>query len=143
MMSLTWPAPLRAFQEEGISALAARPALLLADDMGLGKTIQCIAALRILFEQERVRRVLVVVPAGLLTQWRRELYRWAPEVGVMRVDGPAADRRWKWRADKQLYLASYDTVRSDARTVLDATWDVVVLDEAQRIKNRRTAVSQV
>jgi SNF2 family DNA or RNA helicase len=110
--------------------------------MGLGKTVQCLAALRILFDEGRIRQVLVVVPSGLVTQWRRELERWAPSISVIRIEGPPHERRWKWKADRQVYLASYETIRNDA-TALDRTWDLVVLDEAQRIKNRSSLVAQV
>ncbi|MHB2016638.1 MAG: DEAD/DEAH box helicase, partial [Candidatus Xenobia bacterium] len=142
MTDLLWPSTLRPFQLDGISVLMGADALLLADDMGLGKTVQCIAALRILLQRKTIGRVLIVTPASLLSQWRQELLHWAPEIKAVKVDGPIADRAWKWRIDKQVVLASYETVRSDSAAQQE-TWDVVVLDEAQRIKNRQTAVSRL
>ena len=129
------------FQQEGVSALINNDRLLLADDMGLGKTIQVIAALRILFARGAIQSVLIVAPATLLIQWRQELAKWAPELGAIIIRGGASDRAWQWEAQVQLTLISYDTLRSDFEGGSHAparrkTWDVVVADEAQRIKNR-------
>jgi len=137
--------PLLPFQEEGARMFMASPALLLADDMGLGKTVQAITALRRLAARGDLAEALVVAPAGLLEQWRRELRRFAPELTVGVVAG--TDRAWMWPRRAQVKLVSYDTLRSDAGG--EATyprqrvWDAVVLDEAQRIKNAGTATAEV
>ena len=129
------------FQREGVRALLDNNRLLLADDMGLGKTIQAIAALRILRARREIRSCLVAAPASLLDQWRREIARWAPELGAIIIRGSTSDRSWQWAADREVILVSYDTLRSDfggnaQAPVRRKTWDVVVADEAQRIKNR-------
>ena len=80
------------FQEDGVRALVSRPAVLLADDLGLGKTVQAIAALRILLLQRRIEATLIVVPASLVVQWRREIRRWAPELRISTIHGPASER---------------------------------------------------
>ena len=121
--------------------------LLLADDMGLGKTVQAIAALRILIYMDRIGAVLVVVPAGLVIQWRRAFREWAPEVKVSTISGSGTERGWKWRASAQVYIVGYETLRSDFTENPQSpprrrVWDVVVLDEAQKIKNRDTEVSR-
>ena len=129
------------FQRDGVHALIKMDRLLLSDDMGLGKTVQVAAALRILGVRGAIGSCLVVAPAGLLDQWRRELGRWAPELSAIIVRGGAGDRSWQWKARKDITLVSYDVLRQDAgylpslRTAGSA-WDVVVLDEAQRVKNR-------
>ena len=138
---LTWPAELMPFQKEGIATLLHSDRLLLADDMGLGKTVQAVAAMRILRSRNEIESCLIVAPAGLLSQWRRELDRWAPELSAIIVEGSPSDRSWKWPAKKDVTLVSYDTLRSDfggneLAPVRRKTWDVVVADEAQRIKNR-------
>ena len=94
---IEWPESLFPYQLDGVRALLQRDALLLADDMGLGKTIQAIAALRILVLQRRAERALVVAPAGLLAQWREAISRWAPELRLSTVRGPAVERVWQWR----------------------------------------------
>lgn len=137
---LSWPGALRPFQIDGVAALVDRPALLLADDMGLGKTVQAAAALRVLWLTGRLRRGLVVAPVSLLMQWRRELAAWAPELEVILVRGPAGERRRLWRVEAAVHLAGYETIRGD-RPPLEATWDVLILDEASRIKNPYAAIS--
>ena len=140
-MPMEWPDDLMPFQRDGVRALIGMDRLLLSDDMGLGKTVQAVAALRILKARGEIRSCLVVAPAGVLDQWRREIARWAPELSAIIIRGTADDRAWQWRAKTDVALVSYDVLRSDAAifTKLRApigTWDVVVLDEAQRIKNR-------
>jgi SNF2 family DNA or RNA helicase len=136
------------YQVDAVLTLLARDAILLADDTGLGKTIEAIAALRLLALQRRMQAALVVVPAGVLRQWRRELNAWAPELRVSTIQGPAAERAWQWQAPAHVYLVSYDTLREDGADNVDRpprqrTWDVVALDEAQRIKNRDTDISRI
>ncbi len=138
---LDWPGKLMSFQLEGVQALLANRGLLLADDMGLGKTLQVIAAIRILRAKSALGACLVVAPASLLEQWRREIAKWAPEIRAIVVRGSAADRAWQWAADAELTLVSYDTLRADfdrnrSSPAWRRTWGVVVADEAQRIKNR-------
>ncbi len=142
-----WPGTFFEYQVAGIQELLTRDALLLADDMGLGKTIQAIAALRILVMQRRVHASLVVVPASLVSQWRKELRKWAPELQVSTIRGPASERSWQWAAPAEVYLTSYETLRSDSTDNPDSVprrrvWDLLVLDEAQKIKNRDAEVSR-
>jgi SNF2 family DNA or RNA helicase len=143
---LEWPGPLLPYQLTAIRELLARELLLLADDMGLGKTVEALAALRVLALRRQLEAALVVAPAGLLTQWRAELHRWAPELRLSTVHGSAADRRWQWRTPAHVYLTSYETLRADytdnPHSPVARLWDLVVLDEAQRIKNAATDLSR-
>ena len=143
---LTWPSPLLPYQREGVAALLSRREVLLADDMGLGKSIQTIAALRILFHQQKIANALLVCPASLLVQWQREFAKWAPDIRVVIVSGSASDRGALWRIAAHVRIVGYETLRSDVLDLSDspllrARWDVVVLDEASRIKNRDTAIA--
>ena len=137
---LNWPGQLMPFQRDGVRALLDNRRLLLADDMGLGKTIQAIAAFRILRARREIKTCLLAAPASLLDQWRREIEKWAPELTAIIIRGSASDRSWQWAADRDVTLVSYDTLRSDfggtQSPALRKNWDVVVADEAQRIKNR-------
>ena len=137
---LRWANDLMPFQLDGVRAFLASERLLLADDMGLGKTLQVIAALRVMFRGGVIGSVLVVTPASILDQWRRELHKWAPELRAIIIRGPASDRSWQWRAEVHVTLVSYETLRSDSTDNPQSpprrkTWDVLVADEAQRIKN--------
>jgi SNF2 family DNA or RNA helicase len=145
---MTWPFPLLPYQVEGILALVQHASLLLADDMGLGKTVQAIGALRVLAYQRRVQAALAVVPAGLLAQWRTEIKRWAPELRLsVLYGGDPRERAWQWRVPAHLYLTSYETLRMDftenPHAPIARRWDLVILDEAQRIKNADTDISRV
>lgn len=144
---MTAAAGLLPFQQEGVQTLITHPALLLADDMGLGKTIQAAAALDYLVDREPARRALNVAPAPLLAQWRSELRRWAPRVRVITVRGVPSDRALQWRANANVFLVGYETLLQDftpnPHAPVAREWDIVVLDEAQRIKNRTTGVAGV
>jgi len=138
---MEWPAELMPFQIEGVRALLEMDRLLLADDMGLGKTVQTLAAMRILRSRGEVKSCMVVAPGSVLNQWRQEITKWAPELSAIIIRGPAAERSWQWKAKKDVTLVSYDVLRQDADRIVKLStsggaWDVVVADEAQRIKNR-------
>jgi SNF2 family DNA or RNA helicase len=146
--AIEWPRPFFPFQLDGIRALVEREALLLADDMGLGKTVQAVAALRVLVHLRRVEGALVVVPAGLVPQWQRALREWAPELRVSTVRGAPHERAWQWQAPAHVYLTGYETLRADVSgsrlsPPRRRTWDLVALDEAQRIKNRDSELARV
>jgi SNF2 family DNA or RNA helicase len=142
---LHWPHPLFAYQRAGIAALAGNQGLLLADEMGLGKTIQAIAALRCLRALGETLPALVVAPAGLLMQWRAELHLWAPDLVLSTVAGSAADRSLAWRRAADVYVVGFDTLRHDAHRpdFAGRAWGSVVLDEAQRIRNRETDAARI
>ena len=132
------------FQFDGMAFLLPRHGAVLADEMGLGKSMQAISSLRLLVRSAQARRVLVVCPKGLVSNWARELADWAPELVVAVIDGEPARRRWQWTLpDVPVKLANYEVVVRDRDLVteLGLEFDLVVLDEAQRIKNRSSQTS--
>ncbi len=146
LFGLAWPSPLMPYQVTGVQRLLDEPGVLLADDMGLGKTVQAIAAIRVLIARSRARAFLIVTPASLTIQWRRELRKWAPELSAIVVKGVTSERHWQWRTEVNVVIVSYETLRADLGSPASPPrireWDCVVLDEAQRIKNREIDVSQ-
>jgi len=143
---LDWPSRLFPYQEVGIAKLTTEASVLLADEMGLGKTIQALASLRILFSRKQVRSALIVCPAGLIVQWRQQIRLWAPELMLSTAIGTAEQRAAAWRRDAALFVTGYESLRSDLFLPGPAGparrhWDVVVIDEAQRIKNPHADVS--
>jgi len=145
LADLVWPAPLFGYQVQGIERLCESTSLLLADEMGLGKTIQVIGAYRVLRVRGTASSLLLVAPASLILQWRRQFRHWAPELRLSTVLGQANDRIRAWKAEADVYLVSYESLRSDIWH--KAAWspgvrqfDVLVADEAQRLKNRTSDV---
>ncbi|MCA9156631.1 MAG: DEAD/DEAH box helicase family protein, partial [Planctomycetales bacterium] len=119
---------------------------MLADEMGLGKTMQAITTIRLLLHAREVRRVLLVCPKPLVTNWQREFRLWAPEIPVTIVEGDAARRAWQWSLpDAPVRIANYELLMRDRDLIDrdDAHFDLVVLDEAQRIKNKNSGTSQI
>lgn len=134
--------PLFPYQREGMLHLAFTERALLADEMGLGKTIQAIAASALLHRLGQARRVLVVTPASLKAEWEEQIQRFTP-LPCQAVNGPRAQRLAAYDRAPFFSLVTYEQVRSDL-TELNARLrpDVVILDEAQRIKTWRSATAQ-
>lgn len=133
---LKLPLPLRRYQWNGVRFLIERESALLADGMGLGKTVQVAVALSLLFRKKDVNRALVVTPASLRLNWERELSKWSQNLSVQKVQGDSKDRVAFYRLPFNVLIASYDQIRMDSLTInKEINFDVVVLDEAQRIKN--------
>ncbi len=135
--SLELPFGLRQYQLGGVVFLAQRDSALLADDMGLGKTVQCIIAISVLEKLALLRRVLLVVPKSLRRNWKREFDVWVPDLRARLVEGSRNARGAQYLLPIPLLIATYDQIRSDADLFgRREVFNLIVLDEAQRIKNR-------
>lgn len=134
------------YQLEGIAFLMPRHSALLADEMGLGKTMQAVLSIRLLFQAGLVQRVLLVCPKPLVFNWSRELKMWANDLPFEVVGGDTQARRATWLVSNcPLKLVNYEVLTRDADMLQEeaAHFDLVVLDEAQRIKNRESKTAQV
>lgn len=134
------------YQIKGIAFLMPRHAALLADEMGLGKTAQVIIALRLLFQSGLIRRALVVCPKPLVVNWTRELKLWAADLPYEVIGGEVSARKAQWFASRcPVKLVNYELLTRDEELVGDPAvqFDIVVLDEAQRIKNRDAKTARV
>ena len=134
------PYPLRAYQRDGVCFLRLSDSALLADEMGLGKTVQTAVALKT--GRKIYRKVLLIVPTSLCLNWERELQIWAQGLAMRRVIGNFEDRAYTYRLPVQILIASYEQVRMDSRRFRgDIRFDLVIVDEAQRIKNLNSETS--
>jgi len=115
---------------------------IIADDMGLGKTLQVIAILQKLKDEEALnkkQKALVIVPTGLLTNWQTEMERFAPALTSFIYHGTQRDISL-FHAD--VMLTTYGVVRSDHEILKKKHWQLLVIDEAQNIKNDAAAQSK-
>ena len=136
------------YQLAGISFLFGAHRAILADEMGLGKTMQAITTIRLLLRQGELRNILLICPKPLVTNWQREFTSWAPEINVQVIEGNPERRKWLWQKDNiPVRIANYELLNRDLeyydlpRSRGGPHFDLVVLDESQRIKNRNSATS--
>jgi superfamily II DNA or RNA helicase len=142
-----WPpeetlAPLYPYQREGMLHLAFQERALLADEMGLGKTIQAIAACALLHRLEKVSKVLVVTPASLKAEWEEQIQRFT-KLPLQLIFGPRRKRLALYASAPFFTVVNYEQMVRDSLDVnLRLKPDVIILDEAQRIKNWDTKTAQ-
>ena len=129
------------FQREGALFAARAGRCLIADDMGLGKTIQALAAAEILAKTVGIERVLIVSPTSLKHQWESEIERFTSRRSMV-VEGLQPQRKKIYQAESFFKLTNYDVVHRDHELINDWQPDLIVLDEAQRIKNWQTRTAQ-
>ena len=139
------------FQRLGIKFLVDHERALLADEMGLGKSIQAIVAIRFLIRMGRITNGLILCPKSVLTDWEKKLWAWAPELIIVKVRGPKEQRQICWNSGANIYLTTYETLRqdlsnsignSDSEDVVKKDFDIIVLDEIQKIKNPSTDITK-
>ncbi len=142
-----WPTqetrvPLYPYQREGMLHLAFKERALLADEMGLGKTIQAIAACALLHRLGKASRVLVVTPASVKTEWEEQIQRFT-KWSYQLVFGPRQKRLYLYASPAFFTIVNYEQMLKDSLDVnLRLKPDVIILDEAQRIKNWNTKTAQ-
>lgn len=112
---------------------------LLADEMGLGKTVQTIAFLLDFRVQYPESKVLILAPASVLYNWQHEIKRFAPSLKTAVIDGTIDERhQLRGEEDANIWISSYHSYRNDQETYQRQFFDVLILDEAQAIKNDRS-----
>ncbi len=126
------------YQQKGVSWLSflyrAGFSGLLADEMGLGKTVQVLA-----FLTQIQGRILIVMPVSLLSLWKEQFHRFCPSLPVYMHQGPT---RSESLAEFPIILTSYATLRADINLFSQLSFDTIILDEAQMIKNGSTQIAQ-
>ncbi len=129
------------YQERGAIFAACRGRVVLADDMGLGKTVQALAAAEMLRRRRGIQRVLVVAPASVKYQWKTEIEEFSG-LSAQVIEGLLPRRRQLYAAPKFFNLTSYELVLKDVRYMHELAPDLIILDEAQRIRNWTTATAR-
>lgn len=130
------------YQLDGIAFAAGAGRAILADDMGLGKTIQGIGLAEFLANEVDIRRVLVVCPASLKSQWRSEVGRFSNRTCQL-IMGNGEERAALYQSDAFFTVCNYEQVMRDLTAIEAVNWDLIILDEGQRIKNWESKTSQV
>jgi superfamily II DNA or RNA helicase len=141
-------AKLRDYQQSGVDWLQFLRRYefngILADDMGLGKTVQVLAHLQIEKEKKRMDRpCLIIAPTSLMSNWRREVEQFTPNLSVLVLQGPNRRAKFKLIAEHDLIITTYPLLVRDQKTLLAVDYHYLVLDEAQVIKNHKAKASQL
>lgn len=129
------------YQLDGIAFAVGAGRAILADDMGLGKTIQGIGAAELLSAEAGISKVLVICPASLKSQWRLEIKRFSDRTCQL-VLGSAEERAAQYDNSCFFTICNYEQVLRDINSIETVKWDLIILDEGQRIKNWQTKTSQ-
>lgn len=140
-------ASLRDYQQQGLSWLQnlrqAHMGGILADDMGLGKTLQTLA--HILCEKNAQRLpqpALIIVPTSLIANWQDEAARFTPQLKVLTLHGPKRHPLFAEIHQADIVLSTYGLLSRDSQQLLQHKWQLLILDEAQTIKNPRSKAAQ-
>jgi ERCC4-related helicase len=135
-------AELLSYQLDGIAFAVGAGRAILADDMGLGKTIQGIGVAELLSQHASVSKVLVICPASLKSQWRIEIKRFNGR-SCQLVLGSAAQRSEQYDNGSFFTVCNYEQVLRDFLAIERVRWDLIILDEGQRIKNWEAKTSRI
>ncbi len=130
------------YQLDGVAFAAGAGRAILADDMGLGKTIQGIGVAELLSCHISICKVLVICPASLKSQWRIEIKRFSNR-SCQLVLGSAKERPAQYDSDNFFTICNYEQVLRDFLSIERVRWDLIILDEGQRIKNWEAKTSRV
>jgi len=131
-------ADLYPYQKEGVRFALFRKNAIIADEMGLGKTIQAIVTAVLKKEVFGFRKTLVICPASLKEQWKKEIEKFTGEKALV-VQGFPQEREKQYKDDSYFfYIINYETVLRDAPAINRAGMDFLIFDEVQRAKNFET-----
>lgn len=129
------------YQKEGIRFAFSKGKSIIADEMGLGKTVQAIGCAELMRKAGLISSVLVLCPASLKYQWKKEIEKFTDSVAVI-VEGPQDKRRELYRSQSFYRIVSYNTMSNDIRTFGNAYAECLIMDEVQRLKNWNTQISR-
>jgi SNF2 family DNA or RNA helicase len=129
------------YQKEGVNFALFRKAAIIADEMGLGKTVQAIATAVSKKQIFGFNKTLIVCPATLKAQWKREIEKFTDEKALIVAGMPNERERQYYHPEYFFFIVNYETVLRDSLALNRAEFDFMILDEAQKIKNYETKTS--
>jgi superfamily II DNA or RNA helicase len=135
-------AELLPYQLDGIAFAVGVGRAVIADDMGLGKTIQGIGVAELLSQDVDISKTLIICPASLKSQWRLEIKRFTDRTCQI-VLGNAQERSAQYDSPCFFTVCNYEQVLRDILSIERVKWDLIILDEGQRIKNWEAKTSQM
>jgi SNF2 family DNA or RNA helicase len=136
---------LREYQNTGVDWLLQNNDGILADDMGLGKTLQSIKAMDVLIRLGEVNKVLIVCPSSLISTWKYEISKWAPHIAITQVLGDKNSINTNWLkaySNSHILITNYEQLRGDIEVLDSISFDLVIADEAHRIRKLSSKLSK-
>ena len=129
------------YQRQGALFALTAGRCLLGDDMGLGKTVQAIAAAELMARLYKIEKVLIISPTSLKHQWKSEIDRFTSRSAAV-IEGLTPQRKYLYASDSFFKLTNYELVHRDLELIRAWEPDLIILDEAQRIKNWKTRTAR-
>ena len=129
------------YQKEGVKFAFRCGRSIIADEMGLGKTVQAIATAEMLRDASLAENVLVVCPTSLKYQWQREIERFVPRASTIVVEGTPDKRKQQYESTETYKIVSYNCIAKDIKLLEKNHFDILIMDEVQRLKNWKTQIS--
>ncbi|MDR1383037.1 MAG: DEAD/DEAH box helicase [Planctomycetaceae bacterium] len=130
------------YQLDGVAFAVACGRAILADDMGLGKTIQGIGVAELMRRELNIQKVLIVTPASVKSQWQNEIRRFCHQNSQIVVGSPK-ERFAQYANDTFFTICNYEQILRDFTVIERTRWDLIILDEGQRIKNWESKTSRM
>lgn len=129
------------YQEEGILFAVRKGRSIIADEMGLGKTIQAIGAAELLRKEFNISSVLILCPTSLKYQWKKEIEKFTGDTALV-IEGSHLKRRQQYNSDVFYKIVSYQSAKNDIKILKSLHADMLIMDEAQRLKNWNTQIAK-
>lgn len=129
------------YQEEGILYAARKGRSIIADEMGLGKTIQAIGAAELMRKEFNISSVLILCPTSLKYQWKKEIEKFTGDTALV-IEGNHLKRREQYNRDVFYKIVSYQSANNDIKILKSLYADLLIMDEAQRLKNWNTQIAK-
>ncbi|HHV87188.1 MAG TPA: DEAD/DEAH box helicase [Petrimonas sp.] len=129
------------YQEEGILFAVRKGRCIIADEMGLGKTIQAIGAAELLKKEFHIASTLILCPTSLKYQWKKEIEKFTGDTALV-IEGNHLKRCEQYHQEAFYKIVSYQSAKNDIKILKTLSADLLIMDEAQRLKNWNTQIAQ-